>query len=88
MLAGGDEPPRLPEAAPELCGLVSSVYRRVEREIRHHALVLWGGLLENNTWLRTEVTNLLRRSHPRIVVQEPLGSATLGACMLAADLAK
>ncbi len=75
------------DATRELAGLVSSVYRRVAPVMRHRALVLWGGLLEHNAWLRGGVTGAVAEAHPEVSVQEPLESATFGACMLAAELA-
>jgi N-acetylglucosamine kinase-like BadF-type ATPase len=75
------------EAARELSRLVSSAYSPLAAEMDNHQLVLWGGLLENNAWLRSAVSGTLHEDHPRIEVREPVESATFGACMLAARLA-
>ncbi|MGA2976059.1 MAG: BadF/BadG/BcrA/BcrD ATPase family protein [Spirochaetia bacterium] len=75
------------EAARELRLLVSSVYRRVEDRINNRALLLQGGLLENDQWLRSAVTESLRADHSELIFRDPVESATFGACMLAAQMA-
>ncbi len=75
------------EAARELAGLVTSVYRPVRERMAHRALVFQGGLIENNEWLRSAVAARVKEEHPEISVTLPLESAAFGACMLAAGLA-
>jgi N-acetylglucosamine kinase-like BadF-type ATPase len=75
------------EAARELCLLVSSVYRRIEDRMANRALVLRGGLLENTEWLRSALRVRFHADHPELSLKDPVGSPTLGACMLAAGLA-
>jgi len=75
------------EAARELAELVDSVYRRIRERVRNRALVLQGGLMENNAWLRESVTARIRRAHPEVEIRAPVHSATFGACLLAASLA-
>ena len=75
------------DAVQGLSQLVTSVYRRIEVRMTRRALVFQGGLIENNAWLRENVTARLSVLHPDIEVRIPVESAAYGACMLAAGLA-
>lgn len=76
------------EAARELAMLVSSVYGKIRDRMKYRAVVLQGGLIENNRWLHAAVAARLAREHPEVAVREPAESAAFGACMLAAGLAR
>jgi hypothetical protein len=68
--------------------LVTSVYRRIQDRIRNRFLVLRGGLIENNSWLRDRVAALLAERHRDIRITGPAEGAAYRACMLAAGLVR
>lgn len=76
------------EARDELVGLVASARAQAGGRIADPALVLWGGLLEHNDWLRGGVAAGIARACPGMRVTEPLESAAYGACMLALGLSR
>jgi len=88
--ASGDELAAaiMAEARDELVGLVASVRAQAGERLADPALVLWGGLMEHNAWLRGEVAAGIARACPGMRVTEPLESAAYGACMLALGLAR
>ena len=75
------------EAASSLAALVGSVYQRIGSRMTNRALVLQGGLIDHNGWLRAAVREHLYRLHPEMEIREPVDSPVRGACMLAAGLA-
>jgi len=88
--ASGDELAAaiMAEARDELVALVASVRAQAGERIADPALVLWGGLMEHNAWLREGVAAGVARVFPGMRVTEPLESAAYGACMLALGLAR
>ena len=68
--------------AEELALLVKSVLERTP-EIKRRALVLAGGVLENDEILTQKLKQILTVKHPDLVISSPKGSALEGACMLA-----
>ena len=72
------------EARDELVLLASSLYER-SADLRdgEGELVLWGGLIENDHWLRNEVVKGIVGRHPALAVVGARASAAYGACMLA-----
>ncbi len=73
------------EARDELAGLVASVYGRAKGRIADPAIVLSGGLLTHNAWLRESLIGKLGSDCPGLEPKDPLESAAYGACMLALE---
>jgi len=73
------------EARDELAGLVASVYGRAKGRIADPAIVLSGGLLTHNAWLRESLIGKLGSDCPGLQPEDPLESAAYGACMLALE---
>lgn len=76
----------LDSAAAELAALVVSVHDRLAPDIDHRRLALYGGLLDNNRALRSDVTTRLHTCLPALEIVEPAGNAQEGACRLARSL--
>ena len=74
------------EAARELAALAASVYDRFGARIAERRIALYGGLMDNNFWLKTALTSRLRALRPELEPVTPLGSAEEGACILARSL--
>lgn len=74
------------EAACELAALASSVYLRFGGRIAERRIALYGGLMDNNIYLRTALVSRLRACRPELEPVAPVGSAEEGACILARSL--
>lgn len=75
------------EARDELALLVGSVRERAAGAVGDGAIVLWGGLLDHNDWLKGALSEKLAETCPGLEPTSPLESAAYGACMLARRLA-
>ena len=75
----------LNSGARELALLVKSVLER-SPWIEHKALVLAGGVIENNDILAEKLKDILSRENPELSVGLPKGTALEGACLLAINL--
>jgi N-acetylglucosamine kinase-like BadF-type ATPase len=74
-------------AAAELAALAVSVHDMMEPRIVRKRLALYGGLLEKNRRLRSDVAGRILAARPGITIIEPAGDAQTGACRLARELA-
>ncbi|HWR11493.1 MAG TPA: BadF/BadG/BcrA/BcrD ATPase family protein [Rectinemataceae bacterium] len=73
-------------ARDELVRLVASVRGRAQDRIADPSIVLSGGLLDHNPWLRGSVLDRLKIECPGLKPVVPAESASYGACMLAINL--
>lgn len=73
-------------AARELAALASSVHLRFGARIAERRIALYGGLMDNNIWLKAALASRLRGLSPELEPVTPLGSAEEGACVLARSL--
>lgn len=74
------------DAADGLAALAASVYDRFGDRIAEHRIALYGGLMDNNLFLRAALAGRLRGLRPGLEPVAPLGSAEEGACILARGL--
>ncbi|MCX7788423.1 MAG: hypothetical protein N2442_12100 [Spirochaetes bacterium] len=74
-------------AAEELAKLVESVFRKTENQLEVKKLLLWGGEMEHNKWLRRAVTHHLKVRIPGLDVCRAKEDAAFGACLLAIQAA-
>lgn len=70
-------------AAEELAKLVESAFRKIGDKLEVKQLLLWGGQLEHNDWLRRAVIHHLRGKIPGMIVCTAKEDAAFGACLLA-----
>jgi len=76
----------LEESRDELVRLIASVRDRVQDRIADPSILLSGGLLEHNSWLRGSILERLKAECPGLKPVQPAESASFGACMLAINL--
>lgn len=74
------------QAARELGALAASVYERFGARTAERRIALYGGLMDNNAYLRNALVASLRDRRPELEPVAPLGSAEEGACILARSL--
>lgn len=75
-------------AATELVSLLRSVRDRAGDSVADRRVLLWGGMLERDGWLRSRVAELIAAGGLGLEPRSRLGAATEGACLLAVDLVR
>jgi len=73
-------------AVKELATLAVSVFDTLGKRMGSPKLSLYGGLLEKNAWLNTQVAARICAARPALAIVEPRGDAQSGACRLARAL--
>jgi len=74
------------QAAAELAALAISAYDMLASKVNNARLALYGGLLEHNLWLSTQVAARITTARPALTIIAPMGDAQSGACRLAQAL--
>lgn len=74
------------QAAAELASLAISVHEMLAVRMIKPKLALYGGLLEKNLWLNTQVVSRIHAALPALPIVKPVGDAQTGACQLARAL--
>lgn len=74
-------------AAEELVSLLRSVLGREGGAVEDRRVLLWGGMLERDGWLRGRVSEAIAAGSLGLSPTLPAGSAAEGACLIAGKLA-
>ncbi len=74
------------QAAAELAALAISAYDMLASKVNNARLALYGGLLEHNLWLSSQVAARITAARPALTIIAPMGDAQSGACRLARAL--
>lgn len=74
-------------AAEELVALLRSVLNRESGTVEDRRVLLWGGMLERDAWLRGRVSESIASGRLGLAPTLPAGSAAEGACLIAGKIA-